>query len=272
MRHIIIDALNLINFDKDTQRIFNKSYEQGCNLFVEYMNAYALKFPKYKITAVFDGRLGEIYSGLKNLYLEESGNRIADRVIIEYIKNSVNPKLLTIISSDREILNFAKNNYCDYYRAEEFWLELKMAFEHSVTVEEIDEYNKPNLDESNFKAENNYLKYFDENPLDRDFMDSSFVKDKSSKNFETTTFPKSNNLKKAKQNSTSLPKQKLNADDELNIEKLKNRFDKNIPFKEEKKNQKKNINKYSSSMNEKSNELEDSFDDFLKIFNNKSHD
>lgn len=273
MRHIIIDALNLINYDNNTQQVFINSYEKGCKLFLDYLHAYALKFPKYRITAVFDGRLGDVFSGLPNLYLEESGKRIADRVIIEYINNSINPKSLTIVSSDKEILDFAKRNYSDYYRAEEFWLELKMAIESNISNDEIENYKKPKLDSYNFKEENNYFKFFDENPIDKDFLNSSFVKDKSNKNFLENSNLK--DIKSTKKQNYS--KKKTNSDDDvkLDTEKLKNKFNKNNSHFENEPNPKIKKEKEQKIEIEKDIEekniedLETSFDDFMELFKNE---
>jgi len=227
MKHIIIDALNLINYNKELKRILKKSLEQASNLFLEYINAFALAHPKYKITVVFDGRLAETYSSLENVYLEESGNRIADHIIIEYIKNSVNPKFITVVSSDKEILNYAHKNYANFYRAEEFWLELEMTFNGVISDEEKVKYNRPEIDKNNLKPENNYLKYFQDNPIDNDFLDSSFVKNKSPKDYKI--------IEKKKEKTKS---KNQYSSDELNLDfsQLKNYYDKNTPIEKSLKN------------------------------------
>lgn len=74
---------------------------------------------KIKVSLHFDGYLNTPIRarGLKITYSE---NRIADDKIRDEISYAKNPKLITLVSSDHALMDFAKKNSCTIISSEEF--------------------------------------------------------------------------------------------------------------------------------------------------------
>lgn len=74
---------------------------------------------KIKVSLHFDGYPNTPIRarGLKITYSE---NRIADDKIRDEISYAKNPKLITLVSSDHALMDFAKKNSCTIIRSEEF--------------------------------------------------------------------------------------------------------------------------------------------------------
>jgi len=74
---------------------------------------------KVKVSLHFDGFVNaQIRArGLKIIYSE---NRIADDKIRDEISHAKNPKLITLVSSDNALRDFAKKNSCTIINSEEF--------------------------------------------------------------------------------------------------------------------------------------------------------
>lgn len=68
-----------------------------------------------KITFVFDGQ-GDTAGNV--IY---SGRRSADEIIRQRIEKSSEDKMLTVVSSDNEIIGLAKVCACKFERSEDFW-------------------------------------------------------------------------------------------------------------------------------------------------------
>lgn len=140
---ILIDAHNLLHQDKELAKIYRKNYTQAFEELVNMIGIYAYQNHKKKVYVIFDGFAPEIYPPFENMYVEESGRyQSADDLIKDYVRTSVNPKKLKIISSDRDILNFAKNQGSEIYRSEDFIHELRFIATKPVTQQEEEIYNK----------------------------------------------------------------------------------------------------------------------------------
>lgn len=165
MLHYLIDAYNLIHQDKDLEyELVNVSAESAAEKLFQMLSKFAAYHNKKKFTLIFDGIPFDIHSPFQNVYIEGSGRFIADDIIKGYISSAVNAKNYIVVSSDKEIINFAKLHLAEYYLSEQFILELRMFNNTSVDDLELDIYNTTQKDE--FQAKDLLLKYFNENPLD----------------------------------------------------------------------------------------------------------
>lgn len=118
MKTYIIDGNNLIGKVKSLQNLQQKLKDQSRKNLVKILDKY-FSDKNYKISLHFDGYENEpvVSSKIKIYY---SQNHSADSKIIKEIDSSKNPKLLTIISSDSKIYDYAKVNSCEAIKSEDF--------------------------------------------------------------------------------------------------------------------------------------------------------
>ncbi len=166
MRHYLIDAYNLIYQDSDLLFSLNSSPKLASEKLFKLLAKFAYHNEKKKFTLIFDGDPFDIHSPFVNVYVEGSGKLKADDIIKSYISNAVNSKDYVIVSSDREILSYAKLYSSDYYLSEQFILELRMFNKSNVIEQELEIYNNIQKDET--KPTDLLLKYFNDNPINPD--------------------------------------------------------------------------------------------------------
>jgi predicted RNA-binding protein with PIN domain len=180
MIHYLIDAYNLIHQDKNLKFILeNDSNELAAEKLFQLMSGFAINNPKKKFTLIFDGSPFDIHSPFENVYIEGSGKFKADDIIKSYISSAVNPKKYIVITSDREIISFAKQYYSEYYLAEQFILELRMANSQSLEEKELEIFKISQKDD--IQPKDLLLKYFNENPLDPETLEEIQVSKKIKK-------------------------------------------------------------------------------------------
>ena len=114
-RKYIIDGNNLIGKIPDLHGLDKKVLRAKLAFILEryFYNK------KVKVSLHFDGFANaQIRArGLKIIYSE---NRIADDKIRDEISYAKNPKLITLVSSDNALRDFAKKNSCTIISSEEF--------------------------------------------------------------------------------------------------------------------------------------------------------
>jgi predicted RNA-binding protein with PIN domain len=114
MKTIIIDGNNLIHKVSYLKIAF---YENPENAQLSLIESVLSKHKsKDKLIFVFDG-FGK--STNKNVIF--SGKVSADEIIRKYIEDNYNKKLITVVSSDGEIMRLAKICSCDAIKVEDFW-------------------------------------------------------------------------------------------------------------------------------------------------------
>ena len=96
---------------------------------------------KIKATLHLDGHPNSTlhFTKGKIVYSEK---RSSDHLIREEIDRSKNPKLLTLISSDHSLQNFARANSCKVIKSEEFYLDIKKSFEKNEEAEKLKQLEK----------------------------------------------------------------------------------------------------------------------------------
>ncbi|MCX6146616.1 MAG: NYN domain-containing protein [Candidatus Kapabacteria bacterium] len=213
MKHYIIDAHNIIHFDKNLNKVLEqKSVDLARIELINLINPFAKKYPKYKITVVFDGVLGNVFSSLENLYVIEAGRyKKADDVIQDYIRWETNRKLCTVVSNDLEVVQYAKLHDCNILKTEDFLYELNFAKAGTIRKYDIENVKIIAPEMVNAKSVDNLLRYFEDNPIEGS---------------------NSNSNKKKKYSAVSKIDSKVNikevVEDIFDINGLKNYFEKGI--------------------------------------------
>ncbi len=113
MRTIIIDANNLLYRVFKNKKVQSKNDSERLSL-VESVKSRLGN--RNKVIFVFDGH-GD--SNTSSIIF--SGNKSADTLILKFIENFRNHKLLTVVSSDNEIKRFANVCGCKVQSSELFW-------------------------------------------------------------------------------------------------------------------------------------------------------
>jgi predicted RNA-binding protein with PIN domain len=126
---IYIDGFNLLYKFRKTEELMElNKLSRARNLFLEYLKYYISK-KKKKILVVFDGKkepgidiTSEYYGTIKVIYSLE---RSADEVIKEIIRKDKNRASNMVVSSDREIINYAKLYGIRVKKSEDFAKEVE---------------------------------------------------------------------------------------------------------------------------------------------------
>lgn len=143
---ILIDGFNLIyKFPELEEMMYrDRLFEARIGL-LNKLKEYA-KLTKKTIRVVFDGK--------KNTSIDIKSERVgvidvyysldysADFLIKEFIKKDINPKMTTVVTSDKDIIGFVRRFKARVQTSEEF------ADEVNNTIEKAEEKKKPEKDEN----------------------------------------------------------------------------------------------------------------------------
>ncbi len=156
MKTIIIDSNNLIHKIEYLKSLFAKDKESAQVSLVETIKARLNK--NEKVVFVFDG-FGK--PGRSDVIF--SNDKSADEIIRKKIENFNFHRKLKIVSSDRDITDFAKVCGCEVQSSEAFWDEINR--EKSVTegknINQYYIYDKPEKPDRLTKKElDEFRKYF----------------------------------------------------------------------------------------------------------------
>lgn len=140
MRHYIIDGNNLIGKIKKLKDL-QKKEKQLSRIELVYLLNNFFAGNKIKASLHFDGfEKGELnFTKGKIIY---SNNKTSDMKIREEIDKSKNPRLITLISSDLELVNYAKLNSCSIKKADDFAREIYNQKSKNEENEKIKEMEK----------------------------------------------------------------------------------------------------------------------------------
>ena len=139
MNKYIIDGNNLIGKISSLQFPQLKKNDAGRSGLVVILNGFFAN-KKIRVSLHFDGfpNLPILFTKGKIIYSEK---RSSDDLIREEIDQSKNPRLITLISSDHSLIDYARVNSCSIIRAEDFAREIKrMQFkdEESIKVQQLE--------------------------------------------------------------------------------------------------------------------------------------
>ena len=123
MIHYIIDGNNLIGKIKSLHSQQKKDKQASREGLVNILNRY-FAGRKTKLTLHFDGH-ASLPLNLSKGKIIYSENKTADNKIREEITNSKNPKLITLVSSDQSLINYARVNSSTVLKSEKFYKEIE---------------------------------------------------------------------------------------------------------------------------------------------------
>ena len=135
MIHYIIDGNNLIGKIKTVKDLQNKNKQASRESLVSILTRY-FAGKKVKLTLHFDGYPNGTIPFIKGriVYSEKHNS---DYMIKEEIDHSKNPKLLTIVSSDHGLINYARANSCAVMKSEALKNEIFKALEKNEEAEKV---------------------------------------------------------------------------------------------------------------------------------------
>ena len=119
MRHYIIDGNNLIGKIASLQKLQKKNKQSSRDKLAFILESYFLGKPNNKISLHYDGFPGQSIK-IQNIRIIYSGKKTADDEIKSQIENEKNRRNLIIVSSDRNLKDFARVCGCDWMSCEDF--------------------------------------------------------------------------------------------------------------------------------------------------------
>lgn len=117
-RKYIIDGNNLIGKIPKLWAMQKKDKQSSREGLVFQLERYFYQ-KKLGVSLHFDGHQNSIIKG-KGIKIIYSENTNADNKIKDEIAISDNPKLITVVSSDQNVLDYARVNSCTMIKSEEF--------------------------------------------------------------------------------------------------------------------------------------------------------
>ena len=111
MAELILDGYNVIHKIPSLRNHLKRSLEEARKALANFIITRASSYDKSSISIVFDGRdgiinTGSVLSGIKCIYTKT--RQEADDLIISLIRNSPNPRNITVISDDNYVANNCK--------------------------------------------------------------------------------------------------------------------------------------------------------------------
>jgi len=118
----IIDGNNLIGKIPQLWRMQKKDKQSSRSGLVFQLEIYFHQ-KKIRVSLHFDGFQNEVIRG-KGIKITYSNNTSADNKIKDEISLYNNPKLITVVSSDLNVQDFARVNSCSIIKSEQFAREM----------------------------------------------------------------------------------------------------------------------------------------------------
>ena len=140
MNHYIIDGNNLIGKIKSLKEMQRKDKQSSREGLVNLLNRY-FAGKKIKLTLHLDGFPGTAIN-LSKGKICYSEKHTSDYMIREEIDRSKNPKLITLVSSDHSLMNYARANSCSVVKSEEFYKEVRKSYEKNEEAEKVKQLEK----------------------------------------------------------------------------------------------------------------------------------
>lgn len=135
MIHYIIDGNNLIGKIKSLFVLQNKDKQTSREGLVNILNSY-FAGKKIKLTLHFDGHPNSPLHLSKGRIIY-SENQTADNKIREEINRAKNPKLITLVSSDQSLINYARVNSSSVIKSEKFYKEIENSKKGNEETEKV---------------------------------------------------------------------------------------------------------------------------------------
>jgi predicted RNA-binding protein with PIN domain len=147
MRHFIIDGNNLIGKIASLHKLQQKDKQSSREKLAFILESYFQGKPNNKVSLHYDGFEGQSIR-LQRIRIIYSGKRTADDEIKSQIEQEKNRRTIIVISSDRNLKDFASVCGCDCMSCEDF---AKDIMNRSPEDEEKQRQNELNNDNDEFK-------------------------------------------------------------------------------------------------------------------------
>jgi hypothetical protein len=123
MRHFIIDGNNLMGKIPSLFKLHKKDGQLSREKLAFILESYFINKRNNKVSLHFDGFINQVIrvNAIKIIY---SGKRTADDEIKHEIENEKNRRNLIIVTSDHNIIQFARVCGCDVMTSEQFSREI----------------------------------------------------------------------------------------------------------------------------------------------------
>lgn len=152
---LIIDGFNLIyKFPKFESHMANGNLTKAMNGLTQTLQDYC-SITQKKLTIVYDGKkeMGNNIQhekiGSINIYY--SLDVIADDIIKKFIKEKVNPKMSTVVTSDKKLIFYLNRFQPTIIRSEEFAIEVLDTIESSLSESSDIQFSGEELSEDDVK-------------------------------------------------------------------------------------------------------------------------
>lgn len=122
MIQFIIDGNNLIGKLAELKKIQKKDKQSSREKLVFMLDRY-FETKKLRVSLHLDGYPGD-HIGANRMHIVYSENKTADEKIKLEIDKSKNKRLLSIVTSDRNLMEYARVNSCKVIKSENFVKEL----------------------------------------------------------------------------------------------------------------------------------------------------
>lgn len=147
MQTYLIDALNLIYKSSELKKSLGRGLDIAVEALLIKFNSIAENNKTNKYVIFVDGKEFKFFTVLRsNVEIKFSGSgRAADLLIKDMIHGNTKKKLLTVISSDREIYNYAKIYANEALLSEDFIKKIKPKYsnKYSGFQKETNKKEKP---------------------------------------------------------------------------------------------------------------------------------
>ncbi len=138
MIHYIIDGNNLIGKIPSLRKLEDK---QSAREKLSLMLQRYFSGRKVKVSLHFDGYENELIKAAR-IVIRYSLNRSADDLIRKEIENMKNIKSTYVVSSDAEVLSYARSCGCKVIKSEEFYDMISQSNKNFSSEEKPTEFNK----------------------------------------------------------------------------------------------------------------------------------
>jgi uncharacterized protein len=145
----IIDGYNMIRKITALRAHDAQSLEKGRNALVMMLSRFRIE-SKAELTVVFDGQKSSLssQSGI-TIRFSDLTNK-ADEMIKKLVDQNKKNQETTVVSSDNEIMWYAKGCGCKVERSEDFYKKINSS-KNTGTVKDLEEKNNPQLSDKEVK-------------------------------------------------------------------------------------------------------------------------
>lgn len=140
MNHYIIDGNNLIGKIKHLHLLQKKDKQSSREGLINVINRY-FAGKKINLSLHLDGYPNTPLH-LSHGKIVYSYKKTSDQMIRQEIDDSQNPKLITLVSSDHALINYAKVNSCTIIKSEEFYREIENNNSRDEEAEKLSQLEK----------------------------------------------------------------------------------------------------------------------------------